>query len=374
MDASSLPYAESVTTNAALVQMGSVDEARKAREVLNGYVPQGTGPIMFVRYSEQDVEPTDNLFVKGLPRECPEFVLRMMFKEFGTILRLRILPGSKQGEVQYDNSFALVQMSSVAEAQAALTALHGKQLPVSAHTGPTMLVKFAGKDGHPGCNLYVAGLLCHTKDEQIRAAFSQCGTVIRIKRLVTPGKMDVQALVEMASTQEASACIQRLNGSPLESGEDTPGLVVQYHRSARSQSDHDESMRGGSTARSRDEEALSEPCEEFSVQPAKRLKTSQDEEAEEHGLGPEEEPEAAAATGEFETELKTSGIQSGNVEEGLQSAPLDIPLGLGSRRDLISLSVPAFVLISFVLALICSKKLRTFEKTTRSFRQPLMPV
>ena len=50
---------------------------------------------------------------------------------------------------------AIVEMSSLEEANAALEGLHGTSLDAPM---PPMRVRFAGKEQKPGANLYVAGL------------------------------------------------------------------------------------------------------------------------------------------------------------------------------------------------------------------------
>merc|ERR1719329_1525521 len=94
--------------------------------------------------------PTDNVYVKGLPLGTPDFLLRAVFAQFGSVVRVKVLE-DKGGEAA--DCAALVQMSSLDESKAAVEALHGRVLatPMS-----PMRVRFAGKDQEPGANLYVA--------------------------------------------------------------------------------------------------------------------------------------------------------------------------------------------------------------------------
>merc|ERR1719316_433606 len=89
-----------------------------------------------------------------------------------------------------------------------------------------MRVRYAGKDQQAGSNLYVAGLPITIHEQQLRATFAQCGTVVRLRLLVQNGRPETHALVQMASFEEAEAAIRMLHGTPPESL--GPTLVVRY--------------------------------------------------------------------------------------------------------------------------------------------------
>merc|ERR1719460_751274 len=148
------------------------------------------------------------------------FLLRAVFAQFGTVVRLKVLE-PRGGDVL--DCAALVQMSSVEVSKAAVAALHGRVLAAPL---PPMRVRFAGKDQQPGSNLYVAGLPITIHEQQLRATFAQCGTVVRLRLLVQNGRPETHALVQMASVEEAEAAIRSLHGSPPESL--GPTLVVRY--------------------------------------------------------------------------------------------------------------------------------------------------
>jgi len=213
--------------SAALVQMGSIEEAARVIQTLNGRNPAGFGPVMMVRYAEAKAEtsrpdqsPTDNLYVKGLPLGTPDFLLRAVFQQYGHVVRLKVL--EPRGSEALDCA-ALVQLACIEEAQAAVEALHGRVL---AAPMPPMRVRYAGKDQQPGSNLYIAGLPMTVHEQQLRSTFAQCGVVVRLRLLVQPGRPETHALVQMGSVDEAEYAIQKLNGSPPDSL--GPTLVVRF--------------------------------------------------------------------------------------------------------------------------------------------------
>merc|ERR1719503_397787 len=138
-----------------MVQLSSVDEATAAIQALNGQdfaglmaggqaqqqsqqqpqqqwsVPtqsqaaggSGSGHQLEVKYAGTGL-PSDNLYIKGLPSpEVDKDTLNAMFTSLGfTVLRSRTMPDMRgQG-----NSAAMVQLSSVDEATAAIQALNGQ--------------------------------------------------------------------------------------------------------------------------------------------------------------------------------------------------------------------------------------------------------
>lgn len=212
--------------SAALVQMSTVEEATQVLQTLHGRVPDGIGPYMTIRYAEvkagtqkPEQAPTDNLYVKGLPLGTPDFLLKAVFEQYAPVVRLKILEA--RGAL---DCAALVQLATVDGAKAAVEALHSRVL---ASPMPAMRVRFAGRpDQPPGSNLYVGGLPVTMDESQLRATFSQCGTVVRLRLLVQAGRPETHALVQMASVEEAQLAVSRLHGSvPDTLG---PTLVVRY--------------------------------------------------------------------------------------------------------------------------------------------------
>lgn len=225
------PSSHMALDSAALVQMASAEESTRAMQMFNGRVPEGVGPQMIVRFAElrsaagadtPEQTPTDNLYVKGLPLGTPDFLLRAVFAQFGSVVRLRVLEPRK-GEAL--DCAALVQMGSVADAEAAVEALHGRMLAAPL---PPMRVRYSGKEAEqqPSANLYVAGLPVTIHEQQLRATFEKCGTVVRFRLLFQPGRPETHALVQMSSLEEAELAIETLNDQPPESL--GPTLIVRY--------------------------------------------------------------------------------------------------------------------------------------------------
>ena len=66
-----------------------------------------------------------NIYVGNLSPEASEEDLRKMFEAFGQVASVAIIKDKLSGEAR---GFGFVEMSSKAEAQAAITGLSGKQL------------------------------------------------------------------------------------------------------------------------------------------------------------------------------------------------------------------------------------------------------
>mmetsp|Transcript_58290 Transcript_58290/g.130284 ORF Transcript_58290/g.130284 Transcript_58290/m.130284 type:complete len:229 (+) Transcript_58290:167-853(+) len=188
--------------------------------------------------------PSDNLYVKGLPYDTSELDLRELFMVVGTVVDSRIMRGKGMADAT-----ALVRMSSVDEATAAIDALSGRdiaefQLPMPASTGPShpwtpvrsaarqqdsfvgygkssggpqsLEVRYHGPKGAPPSdNLYVKGLQPAATEQDVRDLFGICGTVqsVRVMR-PPPGAMDCTALVRMGSQEEAQSAIEQLSTGP----------------------------------------------------------------------------------------------------------------------------------------------------------------
>ncbi|MGB7054507.1 MAG: RNA-binding protein [bacterium] len=66
-----------------------------------------------------------NIYAGNLPREASEEDLQKMFEAFGQVKSVTIIKDKFSGEAR---GFGFVEMSSKAEAQAAIAGLNGKQL------------------------------------------------------------------------------------------------------------------------------------------------------------------------------------------------------------------------------------------------------
>jgi len=93
---------------------------------------------------------------------------------------------------------------------------------------PPMRVRYAGKDQAPASNLYVAGLPLSVQEPQLKAIFARCGSVVRLRLLKQPGRLETHALVQMSTAEEATEAIKQLNGVPPEGSMFWPTLVVRF--------------------------------------------------------------------------------------------------------------------------------------------------
>lgn len=137
---------------AALIRMGSLEDAKNAIDLLHGTSP--TVPPLSLSYYGKDARNRDNLYVKGLPLEFTKDQLEEIFKTFGVVRRCRILMPPPKAQ----DAAALVQMASVEQAARAMKALDGRPPPGSHE----MQIHFAEKEVHHAerlsNNIYVKGL------------------------------------------------------------------------------------------------------------------------------------------------------------------------------------------------------------------------
>eukprot|EP00747_Dinoflagellata_sp_TGD_P056722 gnl/TRDRNA2_/TRDRNA2_150251_c0_seq3.p1 gnl/TRDRNA2_/TRDRNA2_150251_c0~~gnl/TRDRNA2_/TRDRNA2_150251_c0_seq3.p1 ORF type:complete len:315 (+),score=71.50 gnl/TRDRNA2_/TRDRNA2_150251_c0_seq3:114-1058(+) len=106
---------------------------------------------------------------------------------------------------------ALVQMSTVAVANATLRGLNGRVLRAPK---PLVWVKFMSHRDRSSPNLYVGGLPPNTKEDQLEAMFAQCGTVKLIKMAARRYGQEKHAYVHMSSSEEAEACMKKFDQTP----------------------------------------------------------------------------------------------------------------------------------------------------------------
>jgi len=153
-------------------------------------------------------EPSNNLYVKGLPPPSTEQDVISLFQNFGTVVQMKVMPGAT-------DTCALVRMASIEEAHVAIQSLDGASSagleappPV-----PPIEVRFHGPKGSPPSdNLYVKGLPMDADHGFIRHVFGPYGTVTDM-RIMPPNGLgrDATALVRMASVEEATAALHGIN-------------------------------------------------------------------------------------------------------------------------------------------------------------------
>lgn len=212
---------------AALVQMGSEEEATSAVQGLDGKVAPQLGQSMVVRFAESkvdqektDVKPNNNVYVKGWPVGFPDFLLQSIFQQYGSVIRLRLL---ENPDPEQPTCAALVQMSRVEEATLALRNLHGQTLDMNL---PSMRIRYAGKDRGPSDNLYLTALPRTVTESNLRQTFEKYGEIKRLRLLQQPNSHETHALVQLSSPQVAAQALRDLdNNTPKFKG---PTLFVAY--------------------------------------------------------------------------------------------------------------------------------------------------
>jgi RNA recognition motif-containing protein len=212
--------------SAALVEVASEEEAKKAIEGLNGHkttceavsaagglAANDTGTVMTVNFAGYDNTPSDNIFINGLPSpKVDEKWLRDYFESLElTITSMKALP-DKNGA---GFSQALVRVESQEQAETAIALLNGEICPADAAAKPKLVVKYGGDSGEASDSLYIQGLPPPQVDvNSLKEVFAALElTVLRCKAIPdTKGFGASCALLQLASTDEATTAIELMNG------------------------------------------------------------------------------------------------------------------------------------------------------------------
>merc|ERR1740121_1009394 len=251
-----LPDTAGRGSSAAMVQLGSPDEAASAIQTLNGAVfpaemmgapavaappsfqkpqTQGGGGNLIVKYAGNPSTPSDNLYISNLPSDqVDQTVLNSLFSSLGfNVVRSRLIPDTRGSGL----SAAMVQLGSQEEAAVAIEALNGQPLglggggsgaQVASYTPPAAIkntgaaangsgniltVRYAGS-GEPSDNLYIMGLPSGTTDQStLTTLFSSLGHTVQRCRVIpdTLGRGTCAGMVQVASMEEAAAAIAALD-------------------------------------------------------------------------------------------------------------------------------------------------------------------
>jgi RNA recognition motif-containing protein len=217
---------------AALIRMGSVEEAIQAKELLNGKVHEKCLSKMYVALQQKAGETVpDHCFVKGLHGTTTEEQLQECFSKVGEVKWCKIFPlrfdpfSMKPPEVS-----GLVQMSSAEEAQAAVEKLNDTS---PAECGAAICVRFAEvqserADAKPNANLYVKGWPIGFPDFLMQSVFQQYGQVMRLRLLENPDpeQPTCAALVLMAREEDATNALKALDRQRI--SPPVPAMRVKY--------------------------------------------------------------------------------------------------------------------------------------------------
>eukprot|EP00928_Gymnodinium_smaydae_P099231 TRINITY_DN940_c0_g1_i2.p1 TRINITY_DN940_c0_g1~~TRINITY_DN940_c0_g1_i2.p1 ORF type:complete len:1251 (-),score=304.53 TRINITY_DN940_c0_g1_i2:140-3784(-) len=242
---------------AAMVQLASVDEARAAIEAFNGQtvigpdVPmsaaaaapsagkggaKGCGGaasasegVLQLKFAGQNNEPSDNLYITGLPNSVDQALLNQMFSDAQfTVQRSRIIPDSRGTGF----SAAMVQVGSVEEATAAIAAFHGQSVigpdktesvarapapKTGGEASGVLQVKFLGQNQDPSDGLYLTGVPSTVDQATLNQMFTAQGFTVQRSKIIadTKGRGVTAAMVQVASVDEARAAIEAFNGQTV---------------------------------------------------------------------------------------------------------------------------------------------------------------
>jgi RNA recognition motif-containing protein len=247
---------------AAMIQVGSMEEAAALIEELNGQTlsnedmkgldPNGaSGTVtaqpqvaagvrngsatISVQFAGKGNPPSDNLYIAGLPTTVTEEVLKGLFGGLGmTVNQAKIIPDTKG----FGSCVAMVRLASMEEATQAIKNLHGESFSVedfnkfitsgagelpswstaapakSAVGGSKLLVRYGGNAEAVSANLFVGGLPSTADDSIVKKLIERLG--VKVERLkVLPDTKNtgtLSAMVKVSDEYEAAQCIEQLNG------------------------------------------------------------------------------------------------------------------------------------------------------------------
>lgn len=263
-----------LTLAASMANLGSTTTAITPWQPIPNDSAQATWPGM------DDDQPSDNLYMKGLPLDTTEGALRGIFSAYGNVVSCKVLPS------QGTDVAALVRMGSTAEAQWLVDNVNGN-IPQGLPTSRPVTIKFANNSkacgkgcappaGPPGAvalgaalpaiaappagalpdaaaattaaaalatpaggkpvltvsdNLYMKGFDADVGEQLVRDIMGQYGRVVSVKVLpAPPGKSCVACLVRMSSVSEATWIVENMNGN-IPAGTSTP-VEVRYANNA----------------------------------------------------------------------------------------------------------------------------------------------
>merc|ERR1719383_1557765 len=216
-------------------------------------LPSASGALTVKFAGHEGLIACDNLYIAGLPSPgLDQESLRQLFEEFGfTVVRCKAIPDTRG----HGTSAAMVQLASVEEARAAIATLHGQTLESLQQLGPAELqapakpsrliipqrpalarnvvmkrgfseldpsqgkltVKYSGQSGTPSDNLYISGLPSPQIDQaSLHEMFTGLGLTVVRSRVIPDAKGvgSSAAMVQLASTEEASTAIMSWHGQP----------------------------------------------------------------------------------------------------------------------------------------------------------------
>ena len=178
-------------------------------------VVQGRVPMNRARPKSTNIQPSTNVFINYIPAEFTEADLRQLCAEYGEIVCSKIMINLETGQ---SKCFGFVKFATLAQAQAAIKGLNGREI------GPKrLLAKYAeSKERQETIStmIYVKRLPATVGPEFVAHLFSRFGQILG----VTPHMIETidpqywRCFVQFSSYNAAAAAIATMNNQIIVAG------------------------------------------------------------------------------------------------------------------------------------------------------------
>jgi len=197
---------------------------------------------------DESFDPS-KLIVNYLPLSVDNASLKEMFAPFGTVEEAKIITDRV---TKVSRGYGFVKFSNPEEAEKAIEGLNGKPLD-SGGAEPKLLHVAVSKPPKVEVNLYVGNLLQDAKQEELKAVFSQFGTVVECNIPVdrSTGFGRGYGFVRVDSKTAARKAIEALNGNPVPSLSGAASLTVKHAENNNNGMNHGRVGRFGNMDRRR---------------------------------------------------------------------------------------------------------------------------
>jgi len=174
---------------------------------------------------DESYDPS-KLIVNYLPLSYDNARLKELFAPYGTVEEAKIITDRM---TKASRGYGFVKFSNPEEAEKAVEALNGKSLE-SGGAEPKLLHVGISKPPKVDVNLYVGNLLPDAKQEELKAVFSQFGTVVECNIPVdrATGMGRGYGFVRVDSKTAARKAIEALNNSSIPSLSGSASLTVKH--------------------------------------------------------------------------------------------------------------------------------------------------
>jgi len=190
---------------------------------------------------DESYDPS-KLIVNYLPLSVDNASLKEMFAPYGTVEEAKIITDRVS---KISRGYGFVKFSNKEEAEKAIEGLNGK--PVETGTEPKLLHVAVSKPPKVEVNLYVGNLLQDAKSEELKAVFSQFGTVVEcnIPADRSTGMGRGYGFVRVDSKSAARKAIEALNGNAIASLSGSASLTVKHAENNTSSGGMNHGRNGG---------------------------------------------------------------------------------------------------------------------------------